>query len=56
MTWRNRPGLDPEQRFEEIENAFGLENLTDVQLDIPNLKIYFFTETQKFSAPLTLEP
>lgn len=53
MVWRNRPGIDQEQRFDEIEKTLGLQNLEDVQIDEANLKLYIFTETGKYSVTLT---
>ncbi len=37
MTFRNRPGQNPEQRFDEIEKNFGLDNLpgTDIKTSFP---------------------
>lgn len=56
MVWRNRGGSDPDQRFTELENELGLENLTDVQVDEDALLLYIFTETKKYSIALTLVP
>lgn len=54
MTWRNRPGVDPEQRFDELEKTLGIENIRDFQVDEDALKLYIFTETHKYSVNLTL--
>ena len=37
MTWRNRKGVDPEQRFDEIEKEISLDNLesTEILTDFP---------------------
>lgn len=32
MTWRNRQGMNPEQRFIEQEKEFGLENIQDIPI------------------------
>src|SRR3990167_8568412 len=33
MTWRNRAGVEAEERLEEIEKTLGIQNLQDVQGD-----------------------
>lgn len=33
MTFRNRPGADIEQRFNEIEKELGFENLQDINIE-----------------------
>jgi hypothetical protein len=48
MVWRNRSGIEPEQKFDDLERELGLENLTDVQVDEANSFLYIFTETKKF--------
>lgn len=53
MVWRNRPGIDQEQRFDEIEKTLGLQNLEDVQIDSDNGYLYIFTETKKFRISMT---
>ena len=53
MVWRNRPGVDQEQRFDEIEKEIGLQNLTDVEVDEANGFLYVYTETKKFRITMT---
>ena len=55
MTWRNRPGLDQEQRFDEIEKTLGLENIKDVSFDETTGIFRIFTETKKFKITMTEE-
>lgn len=33
MTFRNRPGVDIEQRMNELEKEFGLNNIVDIPVD-----------------------
>lgn len=33
MTWSNRPGQDIEQRFNDLEKQFGLDNLVDLPIE-----------------------
>ena len=53
MVWRNRSGIEPEQKFDDLERELGLENLTDVQVDEANSFLYIFTETKKFRITMT---
>lgn len=53
MVWRNRPGLDPEQRFDEIEKSLGIENIQDLEIDEANGYLYVYTETKKFRITMT---
>lgn len=46
--WRNRPGVDPEQRFEELEKQLGIQNITDMEIDEANSLLYIYTENKKF--------
>lgn len=54
MTWHFRPGMPSDEQLKELERAVSLANLTDVQIDEANLLLYIFTETHKYSVPLTL--
>ena len=53
MTWRNRAGVEAEERLEEIEKTLGIQNLQDVQVDEANSFLYIFTETKKFRITMT---
>ena len=33
MTWRNRQGQEIEQRMDDLEKSFGLENLKDIPIE-----------------------
>lgn len=51
--WRNRPGVDPEQRFEELEKQLGIQNITDIEIDEENSYLFIYTETKKFRITMT---
>lgn len=55
MRWQNRDNADPERKFTDLEQELGIENLNDVQIDTTALKLYLFTDSAKYSIPLTLE-
>jgi len=48
MVWRNRPGVDIEQRFDELEKSLGIQNIVDIEIDSDNAYLYVYTETKKF--------
>lgn len=54
MTFRYRPGQEPQQQLESLEKELGIQNLQDVQVDEENLTLYIFTATHKYSVALTL--
>ena len=53
MLWKNRPGLSPEQRFEELEKTLGIENIQDMEIDEENGFLFIYTDTKKFRITMT---
>jgi len=55
MTFRFRPGINPEEQLKEIEKSFGLQNLNDVEIveESGTHYLYLFTDTKKFKVALT---
>ena len=53
MVWRNREGLKPEERLNELEKTLGLQNLQDIEIDETNAYLYVYTETKKFRISMT---
>lgn len=46
--WRNREGQNTDQKFKELEETLGVENLKDVSIDEENAYLFITTETKKF--------
>ena len=55
MAWRNREGQETEQRFKELEETLGIQNLKDVALldEGGNKYLVVYTDTTKYRTQLT---
>ena len=55
MPWANRPGNPPEERLEELEKTFGIENLKNVKIEEDGgvRYMYIYAQDKKYRVQLT---